>query len=233
MLKSSQDVAYVRGDYFRIARHGTTRRGLPRRASSPQGLGAISQEALGPSRPEGKSRARPCSRRGSRRGPLVAPFRFHRRVPRAVRHGRAWQGRADGARRGDDVAARARLGRALAVGVRVILDRITSSLAAAEHRKDEGFRVLRQALGYGWSVAAAAAPENAWPYFEKWLLTRDKDVAWVMKTNLEKARLTGLRQEIATRATPKPKAKPKAKAKPKPKPTAATKTKKRAKRGAR
>jgi hypothetical protein len=54
-----------------------------------------------------------------------------------------------------------------------------------------------------------------------------------MKTNLEKARLTGLRQEIATRATPKPKAKPKAKAKPKPKPTATTKTKKRAKRAAR
>jgi hypothetical protein len=120
-----------------------------------------------------------------------------------------------------------------AVGVLVILDRITSSLAAADHRRDEGFRVLRQALGYGWSVAAAAAPENAWPYFEKWLLTRDKDVAWVMKTNLEKARLTGLRQEIATRATPKPKAKPKAKAKPKPKPTATTKTKKRAKRAAR
>jgi hypothetical protein len=115
-----------------------------------------------------------------------------------------------------------------AVGVLVILDRITSSLAAADHRRDEGFRVLRQALGYGWSVAAAAAPENAWPYFEKWLLTRDKDVAWVMKTNLEKARLAGLRQEIATRAT----AKPKSKSKPKAKPKSKTPAKKPAKPGA-
>jgi hypothetical protein len=106
--------------------------------------------------------------------------------------------------------------RAHAVGVLVILDRITSSMAAAEHRRDEGFRVLRQALGQGWSVAAAAAPENAWPYFEKWLLSKDKDVSWVMKTNLEKARMAGLREEVAKQTV----AKPAAKAKPKPKPTA-------------
>jgi hypothetical protein len=110
--------------------------------------------------------------------------------------------------------------RAHAVAVLVILDRITSSLEAADHRRDEGFRVLRLALGYGWSVAAAAAPENAWPYFEKWLLSRDKDVAWVMKTNLEKARMAGLREEVAKRPPAKPKAKPKAKTKPKSKPPA-------------
>jgi hypothetical protein len=100
-----------------------------------------------------------------------------------------------------------------AVEVLMLLDRITSSLEAAEHRRDEDFRVLRLALGYGWSVAAAAAPENAWPYFEKWLRSKDKDVAWVMKTNLEKARMAGLRAEIPTRAPAKPKAKPKPKAK--------------------
>ena len=119
-----------------------------------------------------------------------------------------------------------------AVQVLVILDRITSSLAATEQRRDEGFRVLRLALGYGWSVAAAAAPENAWPYFEKWLLSRDKDVAWVMKTNLEKARMAGLRGEIAKRppAKVKAKAKPKPAARPKPKPK--SKPSKRTKRGA-
>jgi hypothetical protein len=57
--------------------------------------------------------------------------------------------------------------------------------------------VLRKALGYCWSVAAAAAPDNAMPYFEKWLRTKDKDVAWVMKTNLAKARMAGLRKELA------------------------------------
>jgi hypothetical protein len=115
-----------------------------------------------------------------------------------------------------------------AVEVLVILDRITSSLVGPGHQGDEGFRVLRQALGYGWSVAAAAAPENAWPYFEKWLLSKDKDVVWVMKTNLEKARMAGLRAEISTRAT----AKPKSKAKPKPKPKPKAPAKKPAKPGA-
>lgn len=83
-----------------------------------------------------------------------------------------------------------------AVAVLVILDQITRSLAAAKDRKDEGFRVLRQALGYGWSVAAAAAPQNARPYLEKWLRSADKDVAWVMKSNLSKARMAGLREKL-------------------------------------
>lgn len=111
-----------------------------------------------------------------------------------------------------------------AVEVLVILDRITSSLVGPGHQGDEGFRVLRLALGYGWSIVAAAAPENAWPYFEKWLRSTDKDVKWIMKTNLEKARMAGLRAEISTRAT----AKPKSKAKPKPKSTSKAKPKAKA-----
>ena len=131
--------------------------------------------------------------------------------------------------------------RAHAVEVLVILDRITGAMAAAEHRRDEGFRVLRQALGYCWSVAAAAAPENAGPYFEKWLRSTDKDVAWVMKTNLEKARMAGIREEVVARpaakpkakARPKPAAKPKPRARAKPKPKASVKAKPKAKPGKR
>ena len=77
-----------------------------------------------------------------------------------------------------------------------ILDDITTSLAASRERKDIGFRVLRKALGYCWSVAAAAAPENALPYFEKWIQSKDKDVVWVIKSNLAKARMANLRAEI-------------------------------------
>jgi HEAT repeat protein len=84
-----------------------------------------------------------------------------------------------------------------AVQVLVILDQITTSLAASRDRKQDGFRVLRQALGYCWSVAAAAAPDNGRPYFEKWMQSKDKDVAWIMKTNLSKARLAGLRKDLA------------------------------------
>src|SRR5450759_1218223 len=84
-----------------------------------------------------------------------------------------------------------------AVETLVILDRITTSLAASRDRKDDAFRVLRKALGYCWSVAAAAAPDNAQPYFEKWMRSKDKDVAWVMKTNLAKARMAGLRGDLS------------------------------------
>ena len=76
--------------------------------------------------------------------------------------------------------------------VLAILDSITRSLAASGNRKDEGFRVLRQALAYCWSVAAAARPEAGRPLMEKWLRSTDKDVAWVMKTNVRKARIEAL-----------------------------------------
>jgi hypothetical protein len=73
-----------------------------------------------------------------------------------------------------------------------ILDRTTKSLAATTARKDDGFRVLRQALGYCWSVAAAALPEAGRPLMEKWLRSPDKDVAWVMQSNLAKMRMAAL-----------------------------------------
>jgi hypothetical protein len=113
------------------------------------------------------------------------------------------------------------------VEVLAILDHITRSLAATSDRKGEGFRVLRQALGYGWSVAGAAAPQNATPYFEKWLRSSDSDVAWVMKSNLGKARMAGLRKSLGVKLKPKPK--PTAKAKPKPKPKAKPKARPKAK----
>ena len=83
-----------------------------------------------------------------------------------------------------------------AVAVLEILDGVTVAMAAAKERKEDAFRVLRQALGYAWSVAAAAAPNNAVPYFEKWLRSTDKDVAWVMKSNLAKARVSELREKL-------------------------------------
>jgi hypothetical protein len=73
-----------------------------------------------------------------------------------------------------------------------ILDRTTRSLAATGARKNEGFRVLRQALGYCWSVAATAMPEAGRPLMEKWLRSPDKDVAWVMQSNLNRARMGAL-----------------------------------------
>lgn len=104
-----------------------------------------------------------------------------------------------------------------AVQVLTILDRITTSLAASTDRRKDDFKVLRQALGHCWSVAAAAAPDNARPYFEKWMRSTDKDVAWVMKSNLGKARMGGLREKLSPARPPRAKAKPKVVAKAKPK----------------
>ena len=98
------------------------------------------------------------------------------------------------------------------VEVLAILDQITRSLATSNDRCHDGFRILRQALGYGWSVAAAAAPRNAKPYLEKWLRSSDKDVAWIMQANLGKARMRELRESLLT---PEPKRRPPEKAKSK------------------
>ena len=71
-----------------------------------------------------------------------------------------------------------------------VLDTITAGLAAAPDRTADGFRVLRQALGYGWSVAVAAAPEVGREHMERWLGSPDPDVRWVMRQNMAKVRLT-------------------------------------------
>jgi hypothetical protein len=80
--------------------------------------------------------------------------------------------------------------------VLLVLDHVTRSMAATRDRKHEGFKVLRQAMGYCWSVAAAANPAAARPLFVKWLRSSDPDIAWVMKSNLGKARLKGFRKDV-------------------------------------
>ena len=70
-----------------------------------------------------------------------------------------------------------------------ILDKITTSMEKADDPKDESFKVLRQAMGYCWSVAVAALPETGKPLMEKWLNSPSKDVVWVIKENLKKNRL--------------------------------------------
>jgi len=73
-----------------------------------------------------------------------------------------------------------------------LLDRITSEIASAPTSSDESRRVLRQAMGYCWSVAIAAFPEEGKPAMEKWLAIERPDVRWIMKENLKKNRLVRL-----------------------------------------
>lgn len=79
-----------------------------------------------------------------------------------------------------------------AVSTLRILDDITASLHQDQDRRSEAFRVLRQGLGYCWSVAVAAHPEAGRPFIEKWSTDRDPDIRWIMRENLRKKRLARL-----------------------------------------
>lgn len=73
--------------------------------------------------------------------------------------------------------------------VLMILDDIMFNISQPTDRKSESFRVLRQTLGYGWSVAVTALPEPGKDMFARWLQSDNKDVQWIMVENLKKNRL--------------------------------------------
>jgi hypothetical protein len=70
-----------------------------------------------------------------------------------------------------------------------ILDKITASLRKVENRRSEDCLALRKGLGYCWSVAVAALPDEGKRLMEKWLVDSDKDIHWIMRENLKKDRL--------------------------------------------
>ena len=79
--------------------------------------------------------------------------------------------------------------RRMVAGTLAILDRLTASVRDSADGRADDVRVLRQALGYGWSVAIAADIELGLPAFERWLLDPNADVRWIVRQNLGKARL--------------------------------------------
>jgi hypothetical protein len=70
------------------------------------------------------------------------------------------------------------------------LELIMRKLEGSTSRKTEDFRVLRVAMGYCWSVAVAAYPALGKKMMESWIRTLDKDLLWIIKSNLNKNRLT-------------------------------------------
>jgi len=67
---------------------------------------------------------------------------------------------------------------------------VLGRFAAAPDRRDPGFRVLRQGLGYTLSVVVAAAPEAGFELLRRLAGVADRDLAWVLRSNLGKGRLT-------------------------------------------
>lgn len=75
-----------------------------------------------------------------------------------------------------------------------ICERVTGALAArsSAERRDPDVRTLRQGLGYCWSVAVAADPARGLPRFRALSESPDPDVAWVVRQNSKKSRLSRL-----------------------------------------
>ena len=76
-----------------------------------------------------------------------------------------------------------------------ILDEITATLEQVKNRRSEDFLALRKGLGYRWSVAVVALPNEGKLLMETWLVTADKNVQWVMRENLKKSRLARMDSE--------------------------------------
>jgi len=76
-----------------------------------------------------------------------------------------------------------------------ILDGITATLQNSDTHPREDMLVLRKGLGYCWSVAVAALPDEGKSFMEKWLATTNKDIQWIMQENLRKARLARMDPE--------------------------------------
>jgi hypothetical protein len=86
-----------------------------------------------------------------------------------------------------------------AAGTLHVFDTITNLLHPNRERKGESFRVLRQGLGYCWSVAVAACPEVGKPLMEKWITAPDPDIRWIMRENLRKNRLARMDPDWSAR----------------------------------
>lgn len=74
-----------------------------------------------------------------------------------------------------------------------VLDAATDQVVAARDRRAGDVRVLRQALGYAWSVVVAADPELVWDAFQRWAAVDDPDIRWIVAENLKKDRLRRIR----------------------------------------
>lgn len=88
-----------------------------------------------------------------------------------------------------------------AAAVLRVLEHVTETLVSAPDRRSDDFRVLRQALGYCWSVAVVAWPEEGKEMVETWLASEDADVRWVMRENFKKNRLRKMDPEWVDKRT--------------------------------
>jgi hypothetical protein len=84
------------------------------------------------------------------------------------------------------------------IAVLGVLRKITAGFDGQDKIPDDR-KVLRQALGYGWSVAIAAEPQEGRKTFEFFLKTSNKHIGWILRENLKKNRLARMDPEWVER----------------------------------
>lgn len=67
--------------------------------------------------------------------------------------------------------------------------KIFAKIAAAQERKSDEFKTLKQGLGYSLSVVVCANPREGFEYMRQLTDTQDADILWIVKENLKKNRL--------------------------------------------
>ena len=83
--------------------------------------------------------------------------------------------------------------------VLTLLGQVTADLENTDEHCSDGFRALRQTLGYAWSVAIVALPEEGEALFERLFASSDRDVRWIVRENLRKRRLLRLDESWVAR----------------------------------
>jgi hypothetical protein len=63
-------------------------------------------------------------------------------------------------------------------------------MAATQERKSDEFKALKKGLGYSLSVVVAALPLEGFAYLQQLADSTDREVQWILKENMKKARLT-------------------------------------------
>ncbi len=76
-----------------------------------------------------------------------------------------------------------------------ILTQITLEFGEIISKLSEDQNSLRKTLGYGWSVAIAATPDEGKAAFEEIARNKNKHIQWIIKENLKKNRLRVMDKE--------------------------------------
>jgi hypothetical protein len=73
-----------------------------------------------------------------------------------------------------------------------LLEKITLDFKGNAGKLSDNETSLKKTLGYGWSVAIAALPEDGKKYFESMASVDNRHIKWILKENLKKKRLSAV-----------------------------------------